>query len=114
MNKEMIKRIAKAKKNIKKLPKVPTETPLYEATYKFKEESDYSAFIEAQTNYMKLRRFLEEWEIVLRTCHKYDSFEAIMQNIAKANNGEVNSSTIGFAIADEYYKLKLQFMEDDY
>jgi len=47
---------------------------LYEVTYKFKDKFEYEYFIEAQTEYSKLRSFCEEFENRMRRWIKYSDY----------------------------------------
>jgi glucose-6-phosphate 1-dehydrogenase len=48
-----------------------SEQSQYEVTYKFKDKFEYEYFLEAQTEYSKLRSFCDEFERQLRSWRKY-------------------------------------------
>jgi len=51
----------------------------YEVTYKFKDKFEYEYFIEAQTEYSKLRSFCEEFERQLRSWRKYEQTPELLK-----------------------------------
>ena len=54
-------------------------TPRYKLTLEFQNQSDYDEFIEMQTEYPKLRRFIEEFEKEIRNWRKHDAIPTLLK-----------------------------------
>lgn len=79
----------------------------YELTYKFKEQSDYDAFIEAQTEYPKLRRFIDEFEIRLINWRKHGA----CPDFARGQFLPGNEYIFPQELEQWYFEIKKAWME---
>ncbi len=77
----------------------------YEVTYKFKDKFEYEYFIEAQTEYSKLRSFCEEFEMQLRSWRKYELIPELLKPLELSN--EI-SNLLAPEIERWYYATKEQ------
>jgi hypothetical protein len=80
----------------------------YEITYKFKEQFDYDYFIEAQTEYPKLRRFMEEFESELRSWRKHGSIPKFLEPLELK---EEFSNLLSHEVERWYYATKEEWSD---
>lgn len=84
---------------------------LYSCMYKFREQSDYEAFLEAQIEYPKLRRFIEELENELRSWRKYGEVPELLKPLKEYLKDEDSLETIGSDIERWWYSRKEEWGE---